>query len=75
MYNVLHFVNLIGSLLSLEILIDRLVTKLPSMKKVSPSTAIPLGEETMPNLQADRALRIQIGSIVFQLGFEPKDFL
>ena len=36
------FVRLIGGLLSLEILIDRLVTKLPSMKKVSPSTAIPI---------------------------------
>jgi len=41
------FVNLIGSLLSLEILIDRPVTRFPSMKKVSPSTAIPIDEETM----------------------------
>ena len=45
------------------------------MKKANPSTAIPLGGETMPNLQADLALRIQIGSIAFQWGFEPKDFL
>ena len=41
------FVNPIGSLLSLEILIDRPVTRFPSMKKVSPSTAIPIDEETM----------------------------
>jgi len=41
------YINLIGNPLSLEILIDRPVTKLPSMKKVSPSTAIPIDEETM----------------------------
>ena len=41
------FVNPIGSLLSLEILIGRPITRFPSMKKVSPSTAIPIDEETM----------------------------